>query len=153
MIDVVIAAAQVKVEHIDGVHLFYISIVLTYLQLLYNCLRGTVEDTLHEMRLASQLYLHNNYLTFAGLCLYVHSVRLVLSRVAITFALQHLHNFHLCAYQHRHQAFEYAEIGLVAQNAFNGPVKADIVTIVCHKCYLFDFFLPTFELCKDTIYF
>ena len=74
MVDIVVAAAEVEVEHVDGVDLLDLVVVLPYLQLFDDGLGRAKENALHEMLLAGQLYLDNDYLAAGNSCLYVHAV-------------------------------------------------------------------------------
>ena len=84
---IVFAAAQVEIEHADGVHLLDVLIVLANLQLFNHRLRCPIKDALHEVGLACQLHLNDDNLAVAGPCLHVHTVRLVFAGVAVALTL------------------------------------------------------------------
>ena len=83
------------------------------------------------------MYLHDDYIAGAVLRLDVNTVELVVRGLLIALALKYLHDMHLPAYQHVHQALKHPEVSLVAKHALHGPVEADYLLIVIHVSAFF----------------
>ena len=100
VIDEVAATAQVEVEYVDGVHLLDLIVIIAYLQLFDDCLRGTEEYALHEVALSRQLHLDEYY--FTALCegFHVHTICLVFLGVAVAFTFQDVRDSYFLAQKH-----------------------------------------------------
>ena len=55
----------------------------------------------------------------------------------VTLALKNIHDGDALSYEDCHQSFQHTEISLVTQYSLDGPVKADIIIIVCHTIPFF----------------
>ena len=84
--------------------------------MLRDGLGHAVEDTLQVIQLPRVL--------FAGLD--IHSVELVTLRELVALALQQFHDGDRFAKEYGEETLQHAEVGLLAQQALDGPVETDI---------------------------
>ena len=131
VIDIIGTLTHIEVDDADGVDLFHLIVTAR------DCLGRAVEDTLQIMEFAAQLNLDDDDVTAAVLGLDVHTVELVVLRFLVSLTLQNLYNLDRLIKQNRHKSLKYGKVGLVAEQAFHGPVKANISVVYFHITAIF----------------
>ena len=94
--------------------------------MLRDGLGHAVEDTLQVIQLPRVLYLDDDDLALAVAGLDIHPVELVTLRELVALALQQFHDGDGLTQEHGEETLQHAEVGLLAQQALDGPVETDI---------------------------
>ena len=92
--------------------------------------RHAIKDALKVVQLARLLYLDDDDFTLAVLGFDVNAVELVLRVVLVALAFQQFHDVDRLVEEHGNQAFEHAEVSLVAQHTLRSPVESDESVVV-----------------------
>lgn len=132
MIDIIRSLAKVEVDNVDGVDLLHILVVITTVDILRDELRRAEEDVLEIGILRLALHLDEQQLAVLVLRLNVHTVVLGIITVFVTLTLQQTVNLNLLVEQTGEKTLQHTEVGLVAQQPLQCPVKAD-VCLVSHN--------------------
>ena len=126
VVEVVLALTEVEVEDADGVDLLDVVVALPASDVLGDGLGDAVEDAFEVVALAVVLDFDEDDLVLAVAGLDVDAVGLVVLVVAVAFAFEDFEDADGFVQQDGEEAFEDGEIGLLAQEAFDGPVEADV---------------------------
>ena len=79
VVEIVTTLTKVKIEDIDGVHLLYLVILVTYLNMFRDGFGDTIKHTLEIIQLTSELHFHDDNFTFAVFCFDVNTVEFVIA--------------------------------------------------------------------------
>ena len=126
VVEVFLALTEVEVEDADGVDLLDVVVALLASDVLGDGLGDAVEDAFEVVALAVVLDFDEDDLVLAVAGLDVDAVGLVVLVVAVAFAFEDFEDADGFVQQDGEEAFEDGEIGLLAQEAFDGPVEADV---------------------------
>ena len=126
MVQIVAPHAQVEIQDADGIHFLDLAIRVAQVDVLRDGLGHAVEDTLQVIQLPRVLYLDDDDLALAVAGLDIHPVELVTLRELVALALQQFHDGDGLTQEHGEETFQHAEVGLLAQQALDGPVETDI---------------------------
>ena len=132
MVGVVVAAAELEVEDVDGVDLLDDAVVFADANLVVDGRGGAEEYALEEVALLGELHLNDDILAGSGLGLYIHAVALVLKTLLVALTLQYLSDGHRLAQEYGNQALKYLLVRLVAEYALDGPVETYVSAFLCH---------------------
>lgn len=126
VVEVVLALTEVEVEDADGVDLLDVVVALPASDMLGDGLGDAVEDAFEVVSFAVVLDFDEDDLVLAVAGLDVDAVGLVVLVDAVAFAFEDFEDSDGLAQQDGEEAFEDGEVGLLVQEALDGPVEADV---------------------------
>ena len=123
--------AQIEIDDVDAINLLHVLVVLSTVNVLRHKLRGAEEDALEISEFGLALNLDEQKLAFFVLCKQVYTVVFRIVTVLVALAFQQAVNLNLGFKQCGEKTFQNVEVGLVAKQTLQSPVKTD-VSAVCH---------------------
>ena len=122
----ILAVSQREIHDVHAVHLAYLVVSLSAVDILRHQLRSPEQHPLEIRILIVVLHLDEHQFPFRVLRQHVHAVVLVELILLITFTLQQFLDRYLFLQQCSEQSLQHRIVGLVAQQALHRPVKPNI---------------------------
>jgi len=138
MVKIVRTHTKVKIEDTDGIDFLHFLISLAQRDMFGNGFGYTVKNAFEIMNFASVLDFDDDDLTFTIQRLDIDTIKLVIDTFLVTFAFENFENTDLFPQHDSQETVKHIEVGLLTQQTFDGPIKADIPIlqffsfILCH---------------------
>ena len=122
----ILAVSQREIHDVDAVHLTYLVVSLSAVDVLCYQLRSAKQHPLEIRILIIVLNLDEHQFSLRVFRQHIHTVILVEFTLLVAFTLQQLLDGHFFLQQRGKQSLQHRIISLVAQQALHSPVKTNI---------------------------